>query len=71
MTFTNAKKKRIKAKLDRAARILTEVHQMARETLPDAYVFAEGSGYLCVMENYNNRNPLVCSERHKFDAGAF
>lgn len=39
-----ANRRKIKRKLDKAAQLMTEVRELARESHPQAYVFCEGSG---------------------------
>lgn len=68
-----AHRQKIKRRLDRAAQLITEARELARETYPDAYAFCEGSGHIHILPDLNTRSEgvLVSSERGSFDAGGW
>jgi hypothetical protein len=68
-----AHRQKIKRRLDRAAKLITEARNLARETYPEAYAFCEGSGRIHILPDYNTRSEgvLVMSEQGSFDAGGW
>lgn len=68
-----AHRRKIKRRLDRAAQLITEARELARESHPEAYAFCEGSGRIHILPNLDARSEsiLVSSERGAFDAGGW
>jgi hypothetical protein len=64
-------RRKIKRRLDRAAQLITEARELARETYPEAFAFCEGSGRIHILPNLDSRDPLIYSERGAFDAGGW
>jgi hypothetical protein len=70
-TLTHRRK--IKSRLDRAAQLITEARELARESHPEAYAFCEGGGHIYILPNIETRSEgiLVSSKRGSFDAGGW
>lgn len=72
-SMTSKTRQKIKRRLDRAARLITEARELARNEHPEAYAFCEGSGRIHILPNIDTRSEgiLVSSERGTFDAGGW
>ena len=75
MSLDKATRRKIKTRLNTAARKIDEVVDLLRENgIREGGVFCEGSGYIHAVkdfDNFNSSKVLVTSEHARFDAGGW